>query len=288
MREISIEGCELIGSGASGDVYRLDDEIVVKVYKKPNTLGKIQQEQYLSRRAFIRGIPTVIPFGIAKVGEKYGSLFEIANAQLLSAYISDHPQELDSIAAKYADFLNVFHSAEFSPDEVPSAKDRYISRLADFAGYLPAEVHEKLAYLLHSMPDDFHALHGDIHPKNVMISGGELLVIDLSSLSSGNRVFDFAVLFMNLIAFNEIDPNNIKFLGLDAETDRKIYAVLLRKCFSEHNSGIEDKIMTVGYMRLLYLLAVRKAGAEKYRQAGIENVVKNLVSLCGRVDSLAV
>ncbi|MBQ4430160.1 MAG: phosphotransferase, partial [Synergistaceae bacterium] len=130
MREISIEGCELIGSGASGDVYRLDDEIVVKVYKKPDTLGKIQQEQYLSRRAFIKGIPTVIPFGIAKVGEKYSSLFEIANAQTLSAYISGHLQELDSITAKYADFLNVFHSVEFSPDEVPSAKDVYISNLS--------------------------------------------------------------------------------------------------------------------------------------------------------------
>ena len=288
MREISIEGCELIGSGASGDVYRLDDEIVVKVYKKPDTLGKIQQEQYLSRRAFIKGIPTVIPFGIAKVGEKYSSLFEIANAQTLSAYISGHLQELDSITAKYADFLNVFHSVEFSPDEVPSAKDVYISNLSDMSGYLPAEVHEKLCFLLRSMPDDFHAIHGDIHPNNIMISGTELLVIDLPSLSAGNRVFDFGGLFVSLQAFNEIDPDNVKFLGLDSETDRKIYAALLRKCFSEHDSGIEDKIMTVGYMRLLYLLAVRKAGAEKYRQAGIENVVKNLVSLCGRVDSLAV
>ena len=32
MREISIDGCEVIGKGASGTVYRLDEETVVKIY----------------------------------------------------------------------------------------------------------------------------------------------------------------------------------------------------------------------------------------------------------------
>ena len=32
LREISISNCELIGSVASGDVYRLDDDTAVKVY----------------------------------------------------------------------------------------------------------------------------------------------------------------------------------------------------------------------------------------------------------------
>ena len=32
MREISIEGCELLGRGGNGEVYRLDPETIVKVY----------------------------------------------------------------------------------------------------------------------------------------------------------------------------------------------------------------------------------------------------------------
>lgn len=31
-KEVSVDGCKLIGRGAKGDVYRYDDELVIKVY----------------------------------------------------------------------------------------------------------------------------------------------------------------------------------------------------------------------------------------------------------------
>ncbi len=89
---------------------------------------------------------------------------------------------------------------------MPSTRDVYISRLAEIAGYLPDEVKNKLLCLLRSMPEDHHALHGDIHPNNVKISGSELTVIDIWNLSAGNRVFDFGGLYVSLVAFNEILP----------------------------------------------------------------------------------
>lgn len=137
------------------------------------------------------------------------------------------------------------------------------------------------------MPDDFHALHGDIQPNNIMISGDELIVIDLCDLSMGNRVFDFGTLFVSLVAFNESYPENVKFLGLDAETDRKIYGGLLRNYLGDYDSDIEDKIKAAGYMRMIYIFAVWLSGAEKYRD-GIEKAVKNLTELCGCVESLAI
>lgn len=200
LREVRIEGCELIGSGASGDVYRIDDDTVVKVYRNPGSLAEIEQEQNLSRLAFVRGIPTVIPFGAAKIGDKYGSLFEFADAQTLSKYISEHPKELDGIITEYAEFLSVIHSAEFKPGDLPAVKDVYMLWLDETAGFLPGEVKDRLMYLLRSMPDDFHALHGDIQPNNIMISGGNLTVIDLHNLGTGNRVFDFGGLFFSLVA----------------------------------------------------------------------------------------
>lgn len=166
-------------------------------------------------------------------------------------------------------------------------KDVYMSRLDETAGFLPAEVKDRLTCLLRSMPDDLHALHGDIHPNNIMISGGNLTVIDLHNLSTGNRVFDFGSLFVSLSAFNEICPENVKFLGIDPDTDRRIYRGLLRHCFGDYDSDIEDRINAAGYMRMIYILAVRLAGAEKYN-AGIENAVKNLADICGRVQGLAV
>ena len=234
----------------------------------------------------MRGIPTVIPFGTAKAVEKYGSLFELADAQPLSKYIAA-PQQLDEIITKYAEFLEILHGVEFKAGEMPLMRDRYISTLSEVAEYLPAEVKDRLIYLLRSMPEDLHAIQGDIHPNNIMISGKGLTVIDLHNLSTGNRVFDFGSLFVSLAALNESYPENVKFLGLDADTDRKIYRGILHKSFGDYSSSLEDRIKTVGYMRMIYILAVRMSGAEKYR-AGIENAVKNLAELCGQVENLAI
>ena len=46
MREISVEGCEVLGKGGNGAVYRLDDETIVKVYfSRRNPLEKINQNR---------------------------------------------------------------------------------------------------------------------------------------------------------------------------------------------------------------------------------------------------
>ena len=48
-RKISVEGCEVIGEGANGIVYRADPETIVKVYKLPDSLSDIHRERELAR-----------------------------------------------------------------------------------------------------------------------------------------------------------------------------------------------------------------------------------------------
>ena len=50
MRRVCVEGCELIGKGGNGAVYRLDRENIVKVYYGvSNPLEKIQRDREVSR-----------------------------------------------------------------------------------------------------------------------------------------------------------------------------------------------------------------------------------------------
>ncbi len=37
----------------------------------------IKNEQRLAKRAFVKGVPTAISYDIVKVGDKYGSVFEL-------------------------------------------------------------------------------------------------------------------------------------------------------------------------------------------------------------------
>ena len=82
LREVSVEGCELIGKGGNGAVYRLDPETIVKVYfGERNSPEKIKQNREVTKNAFVHGIPTTIAFDMVRVGENYGVVFEMINAR---------------------------------------------------------------------------------------------------------------------------------------------------------------------------------------------------------------
>ena len=77
LRQVSVEGCELIGSGGYGKVYRLDSETIVKVYTAGFSLETIQQERETAQKAFILGVPTAISYDVVKCGDKYGVVYEL-------------------------------------------------------------------------------------------------------------------------------------------------------------------------------------------------------------------
>ena len=88
-RTISVDNCEVIGDGFYGTVYRVDPETIVKVYKKPDCLDMVKREKELSRKAFVKGIPTAIPYDIVKVGDSYGSIFELLDCKSLDTLIKE-------------------------------------------------------------------------------------------------------------------------------------------------------------------------------------------------------
>ena len=55
-KKVSIEGCEIIGEGKNGIVYRVSPDTIVKVYKNPDALDEIKNERELARKAFVNGI----------------------------------------------------------------------------------------------------------------------------------------------------------------------------------------------------------------------------------------
>ena len=59
LRKVSIDGCEIVGRGFYGTVYRLDQETIVKVYKEGYSIESIHREIELARKAFVLGVPTI-------------------------------------------------------------------------------------------------------------------------------------------------------------------------------------------------------------------------------------
>ena len=102
-RKLSVEGCEAIGKGANGTVYRLDPDTIIKVYHNADALADIHRERELARRAFVLGIPTAIPYDVVKVGDTYGSVFELLNAKSFAKLIKAEAENIDQYVGLYVD-----------------------------------------------------------------------------------------------------------------------------------------------------------------------------------------
>ena len=102
LRNLDVEGCEVLGVGGHGKVVRLDADTIVKLYHPGVTQEEVEREQEYAKKAFVKGIPTAIPFDVVKCGEQYGLVFELVDADTLSNHLNDHPEQLEEYAVKYA------------------------------------------------------------------------------------------------------------------------------------------------------------------------------------------
>ena len=292
MREISTDGCSVIGEGSCGTVYRLDADTVVKVFKEHVSLPEIENEREMARQAFIKGIPTAIPFDIVRVGNQYGSVFEMLKATNCSDVIISEPEKMPAILKDYADFLKSLHHIEMEPGRLPEMRMTYRQYIGKVEHLLPENVCSRMRQLLDDMPADLHVVHGDIQLKNLMLSNGEMILIDMDSLSTGDPVFDFAGLFMTYKAFNEDEPDNtLNFSGLSKETCDEIWETTLENYFGSRKSDdsdvIIDKIRLLGYLRFLYVLVEKKHGRPELMEVRLQHTVSHLTELCGLVRDLS-
>ena len=89
-RVISVEGCEVIGQGANGKIYRIDADTILKVYYDEDALPEIDLSRELSRLAFVNGIPTAISYDVVRVeGGGYGLVRRSIVDEHLAVLVAD-------------------------------------------------------------------------------------------------------------------------------------------------------------------------------------------------------
>lgn len=289
-RKVSIEGCEVIGQGSNGIVYRLDPETIVKVYRNNNALPEMQREREISRKAFVLGIPTAIPYDVVRVGDKFGTVFELLNAKSITKLILAEPENIDKYIGIFTDIMKLIHSTAVKPGDLPSMKEIALDWADYLKGHIPAQQQEKLHAMIEAVPEHPYMLHGDYHSNNVMLQNGEPLMIDMDTLCVGHPVFELASTFNAYVGFSELDPNVIQqFMKLDAETGRAVWNKLLPLYLNSEDEtyirSVAEKAMVIGYTRLLRRTLRREADTEQGRKC-IAHYKARLAQLLEQVDTL--
>ncbi|MBO6109187.1 MAG: HD domain-containing protein [Eubacterium sp.] len=298
-REVSVEGCTRIGRGAKGDVYRYDDELIIKVYNHNNTYRDVEQEIAMARKAFILGIPTAISFGIVSVkatgdeeADKYGAMYELVDADTLSGCIARDPGQVDNYAKLMAELAHTIHSTKVTPEDgFHDAMERIGEYIEGGIGREDQALADKCMALLDALPETDTLLHGDFHTGNVFLQQGEALLIDMDRLSIGHPILELSDLYYFYVLLGEDDPVVIeRFMGFSYDTAKTFFRDVLKHYLGTEDekrlSDVAQKASLIGYSRLIRKIRKQRKVSEADNMT-VRRCVERISELTDKLDSLS-
>ncbi len=292
-KKISIEGCELIGQGANGKVYRIDGETIVKVYESPDCLDDIKRERALAKKAFVLGIPTAISYEIARIGDSYGTVFELLDAKSIAKLLGENPGKIDEYVDMYVDLLKKIHATKVDDEDMVDMRQTAINWATFDAEYLPKDVGDKLISLVKAVPKSNNMMHGDYHIKNVMVQNGEVLLIDMDTLCVGDPIFELGSMFNAYEGFSSMDESiSLAFLGIPHALAVDFWRKTLKKYLGTEDEKVldevEKKAKILGFMRLLRRIIRRGGFEDSKKKKEVDYFIEQLTKLVPEVDTLSI
>ena len=222
LRQLSVEGCEVIGVGGVGTVYRLDGDTIIKVFREGTTIEEVRREITMSKEAFVMGMPTAISFDVVRVGCQYGLVYELLQADTLSACIKREPGRIDEFARKYAELFHQLHAIEVpGGSSVPCAIERERQQIRHIRRYFPQESIDLMLRIVDAIPDANRLLHLDLQTKNAMVQNGELMLIDMGEVGYGHPLLDLGHAYSAMVTLvGDYD----KIIGMPRELGQKLWS----------------------------------------------------------------
>ena len=290
-KQYSIDGCAVVGEGAKGIVYRYNGDTIIKVYKDNDSLPDIQNERDLARKAFVLGIPTAISYDICKVGDKFGSVFELLEAKSYSKMIVNDPDNFDKYVTQYAELLKLIHSTPVKADDMPDFKKKVYSWLKYASKTLKPEVADAVKALIDETPDTLNMLHCDYHSNNVMYQNGEAILIDMDTLSHGHPIFELCNVYITYKGFAEYDKSNPEgFLKMPWQTAAKVWDKFIRVYLGTDDEArindVETKTKLLNYVRIMNHYTKRGALETAEGKAVLDSCAKHIEELLKVVTTL--
>jgi uncharacterized protein (TIGR02172 family) len=254
LRKIDLDKCEKIGFGGNGAVYRVSEDEIVKVNYNPSTYAPLDLELSKAKEAFLLGVPTAISFDLVDCGEgRRGVVYETIKSKSLGETIQNNPELMEELTDRYIEQINKLHSIRTDNPVFGSMKDNYRTQVENASKYLTEEEGKMLEMILEVLPEGDVLVHGDAHPKNIMIQNDEMLWIDMEGMSVGHPIYDLISIAVVLNGMRT-DEMAIGICGMDNAT-----VIKLKDCFIRKYFKTEDPEMIQKYASMLDALRLIRA-----------------------------
>ena len=249
LRFIPTDGCELIGRGGNGAVYRLDSETIVKAYySMTETLEKIQASRRSAQKLLALGIPVAIAFDVVRVEGGYGLVYELLDCKTVGELIHEDPTCIDRWAREAAELLKQLHATEVPAGTFPDARDsghRWVNVAQEV---LDEETQERLHRMYDAMPAKNTLVHGDYHVGNMMVQGDEIVLIDTDDVAQGDPIIDMAGMELTF-GFISTDEMAMATLGATVDELGRYYDAFLKQYYGTDDEAL---LQRYAYQRKLH------------------------------------
>lgn len=288
MRELSVDGCKVVGAGFSSTVYRYDRETIIKVFAERVTLDRIYKETASAKKSFVSGIPTAIPYDVVKVGNGYGTVFEFIDANTLSQNFMDHPERFDELMEKYVRLLKQFHATPAIPGAFPDIREKYHQWADGLKKYMSDQEIAAIGRLIDAVPVRKTMIHVDCHSRNIMVQDGKLIFVDMADVSEGHPLFDIGAEYFHYMILRTTSLGAKVVFGVepeDAELPVRVWHDLVRRyfdaCSDEQMADVHKMLKYFGCLRCLIMVAKH---AHISYEAAMELVNKQREDLLPYID----
>lgn len=251
-RKISVDGCEIIGRGACGECYRIDDETIIKLYYDNADASFIEHEKALAKKAFVMGIPTAISYDIVEANGRKGVVYELIKSKTLAELIRADRSKTDEYVAMYADICKKVCSIRTDDPQIPSFKQNNRQDIANITG-ITDEERNYLYRFIDLVPEGDNCVHGDLNINNIMVQDGECCLIDMGELSTGMPMFDVSRIVFSMVYANTEPGTYNGFYKMPSDEVAEIFQKFFRAYFGYDT--VEEAEKANPLVKWLYPLA---------------------------------
>jgi aminoglycoside phosphotransferase (APT) family kinase protein len=197
-----------VDAGWDNAMFRLGDHLAVRLPRRVAAASHIAQEQrWLPRLSKKLLIPVPAPYRIGKPALGYPCPWSVV--PWLKGVTADHCEPHTAQAAPFARFLRSLHV--HAPEDAPTnplrgvplrqrapAAEARMGRLAARTGLITSRIRSIWNRALNAPLDaELTWLHGDLHPRNVLVENGVITgIIDWGDITSGDCATDLASIWM--------------------------------------------------------------------------------------------
>jgi uncharacterized protein (TIGR02172 family) len=180
---------KLIGQGRTAEIYSLEDDKVLKLFRESLGHKSVEQEYLISKVVAEAGVPAPRIYEMVQVDGRQGIVCQHVQGQTMLDIIAGKPYRVLAEGRRLAQLHHQIHDCHIT--SLPSQKETlaaFISR----ASILERQHRDHILTYLARLSGGTTLCHGDFHPDNIIISPQGASVIDWQNATSGNPAADVA------------------------------------------------------------------------------------------------